>query len=99
VLIYTFVEWGRAIKDETNASSGYFTVETWACAYAEETGDGSAGRLCKELQAARYLLVPVLALGSMMLVLVLRKRLVYAKEQPAVRTRSSKISQSDSLQV
>jgi hypothetical protein len=99
VFIYTFVEWGRAIKDETNASSGYFTVETWACAYAQETGDGSAERLCKELQAARYLLVPVLALGSMMLVLVLRKKILFAKEQPDVRTKSSKISQPDSLQV
>jgi hypothetical protein len=99
VLIYTFVEWGRAIKNETNASSGYFTVETWACAYAEETDDGSAERLCKELQAARYLLVPVLALGFVMLVLVFRTRLVFAKEQPNVRTRSSKISQADSLQV
>ncbi|CAN9360517.1 unnamed protein product [Alternaria alternata] len=79
VLIFTFVEWGRAVKSETSTYSGYLTVETWACAFSKQNGNNFADSLCKELQAARYLLIPVLVLGAMMLTLMLRKRFLVAK--------------------
>ena len=79
LLIFTFVEWGRAVKSETSTYSGYLTVETWACAFSKQNGNNFADSLCKELQAARYLLIPVLVLGAMMLTLMLRKRFLVAK--------------------
>ncbi|RYN26558.1 hypothetical protein AA0112_g8235 [Alternaria arborescens] len=79
VLIFTFVEWGRAVKSETSTYSGHLTVETWACAFSKQDGNNFADSLCKELQAARYLLIPVLVLGAMMLTLMLRKRFLVAK--------------------
>jgi hypothetical protein len=99
VLIFTFVEWGRAVKSEIGASSGYFTVETWACAYSKQHGDSLASSLCRELQAARYLLVPVLVLGAIMLVLVLRKRLVFEKESSPVRIHSDENPMSNVSQI
>jgi hypothetical protein len=74
VLIYTYVEWGHAVKNDTNPTSGYVTVESWACAYSKQSRDGSAEALCTELQTARYLLAPVVMLGAAMLLLVIEKR-------------------------
>jgi hypothetical protein len=74
VLIYTYVEWGHGVKNDTNSTSGYMTVESWACAYSKQSGDGSAEALCTELQTVRYLLAPVLVLGAAMLLLVIGER-------------------------
>jgi hypothetical protein len=89
VLVYTYVEWGRAVKNDMNPDSGYTTVETWSCAYSKESGVGSARSLCTELQTARYLLIPVLVLGAVMLSLVIWKRVTLGKERGVVRKNSA----------
>lgn len=74
VLMYTFVEWGRAEKSEVPQGKGYVTTETWACATPQTDMEG-AGLLCKELRATRYLLLPEVVLGAVMLALVIWMRL------------------------
>lgn len=60
VLVYTAVE---------------HDVEAWAC-LLENRGRGSAAEeLCRELRAARYLLVPMLVLGVAFLSIVIWQRL------------------------
>ncbi|EAT77449.1 hypothetical protein HBI56_211340 [Parastagonospora nodorum] len=70
VLVYTFVEWGRAEKGDMMMGKGYFTTETWACA-ASQAGVEGAGSVCQELRAARYLLIPEVVLGAAILELVI----------------------------
>ncbi|KAH6205403.1 hypothetical protein HBI42_197920 [Parastagonospora nodorum] len=70
VLVYTFVEWGRAEKGDMMMGEGYFTTETWACA-ASQAGVEGAGSVCQELRAARYLLIPEVVLGAAILELVI----------------------------
>lgn len=59
VLVYAFVE---------------HDVEAWACGVGKREGYGDAERLCAELRAARYLLVPMLVLGMAFLSLVIWQR-------------------------
>jgi hypothetical protein len=60
VLVYTFVE---------------HSVEAWACEVGKKDGHRDADGLCRELRAARYLLVPMLVLGVAFLSLVVWQRL------------------------
>ena len=89
MLVYTYVEWGQAIKNETTPALGYATVETWACAYSKQNEETSAESLCVKLQAARHLLIPVLVLGAIMLSLVIWKRVNFGKERAVVRKRTA----------
>ena len=45
VLVYTNIEWGKAVKNETYPTSGYVTVETWACACSKQIGGRYVGTL------------------------------------------------------
>ena len=49
VLIYTSIE---------------HNVEVWACLVSNNGGSDNAESLCRELRAARYLLVPLFVLGA-----------------------------------
>jgi hypothetical protein len=60
VLIYTFIE---------------HDVEAWACLLSNHGRNRAAGSLCRELRAARYLLIPLLALGIAFLSVVVWQRL------------------------
>jgi hypothetical protein len=75
VLVYTFVERSHAAKGHE------VTTESWACAARELDNVGS---VCLELRAARYLLVPEVVLGAIMLSLVVWMRLGVTKERRAV---------------
>lgn len=55
------------------------TTEVWTCSVAQ--GE-DAHAMCKELKAARWLLVPVLILGAMLLVAVLRLRFLKGENNP-----------------
>ncbi|KAK5693115.1 hypothetical protein LTR97_010591 [Elasticomyces elasticus] len=62
VLIYEFVTYNQATKYVPGGNeTGTFTTETWACGAGSETAT-----LCHELRTARWLLVPVLVLASML---------------------------------
>lgn len=60
MLVYAFVE---------------HDVEAWACGVGKRDGNGDSERLCGELRAARYLLVPMVVLGGAFLLLVGWQRL------------------------
>lgn len=63
VLIYTFIE---------------HDVEEWACLLSNYGRNNVAQSLCRELRAARYLLIPLFVLGVVFLLLIvcLRVRVV-----------------------
>ncbi|KAK3626604.1 hypothetical protein LTR56_019670 [Elasticomyces elasticus] len=62
VLIYEFVAYNQATKYVPGGNErSTFTTETWACGAGPE-----AATLCHELRTARWLLVPVLVLASML---------------------------------
>jgi hypothetical protein len=81
VLVYTFVE--RDLADQTSLSpvTGYVTTETWACAAIGEGGLTDVGSLCRQLRMARYLLIPVVVLATIMLSLVAWLRIRKSREQ------------------
>jgi hypothetical protein len=56
------------VKGQAEVQSGYVTVETASCA-------GGDGGTCRELRAARWLLVPEVVLGAAMVGLVVRQRM------------------------
>lgn len=56
VLIYVFVE---------------HDVEAWACLLSNHGRNDTAESLCRELRAARYLLMPLLVLSFVFLLLVI----------------------------
>jgi hypothetical protein len=85
VLVYTYIEWGQAVKNEIRPTSGYVTVETWACAYSKQIGERYAGILCMELQAARYLLIPTTVLGAVILSVVIWIRVTVGKDHTVAR--------------
>lgn len=64
VVLYTFVE---------AYSSSRLNVETWACGVGEE-------KVCKELKAARWILVPVVVLAGGLLGVVIWRRVRSGKE-------------------
>lgn len=88
-LIYVFVEYNNAVKGRVRPSSGYVTVETWACALSGQGGGQTAKSLCTELHAARMILIPVLVLGFVHLVLVIRIRVVGLRGQVSDRKSGS----------
>ncbi|KAK5727729.1 hypothetical protein LTR17_012491 [Elasticomyces elasticus] len=62
VVIYEFVAYNQATRYVPGANETItFTTETWACGAGPE-----AATLCHELRTARWLLVPVLVLASML---------------------------------
>ncbi|KAK5722026.1 hypothetical protein LTR17_014530 [Elasticomyces elasticus] len=62
VFIYEFVAYNQASKYVPGGNeTGTFTTETWACGAGPQ-----AATLCHELRTARWLLVPVLLLASML---------------------------------
>ncbi|KAH7138139.1 hypothetical protein B0J11DRAFT_513664 [Dendryphion nanum] len=64
VLVYTYVEYGSAVKDSTVlGDAGYMTVESWACSVGLVDG---ASMLCREVRAARYLLIPIVVLAAVL---------------------------------
>jgi hypothetical protein len=67
-LVYVFVEREGAVKGRVGVGSGYVTVETASCA-------GGYAVVCKELRAARWLLIPEVVVGAVVLGMVLRLRL------------------------
>jgi hypothetical protein len=81
VLVYTFVE--RDLADQTSLSpvTGYVTTETWACAAIGEEDLTDAGSLCTQLRKARYLLILVVVLATIMLSLVVWLRIRKSREQ------------------
>jgi cell division septation protein DedD len=68
VLIYTSVE---------------HHVEAWACLLSNHGRNNTAESLCRELRAARYLLIPLFALGVIILATVVRSRFGKSKERDA----------------
>lgn len=58
-------------------------VETWACLLSNHGRNNTAESLCRELQAARYLLIPLFALGVVILATVVWLRFGKPKEQSA----------------
>jgi hypothetical protein len=80
-IIYTFVEWGQAVKGQINASTGYITTESWACAATKMEGYETVESVCGELRAARYLLIPEVVFGAIMLSLVIWMRLRLSKNK------------------
>lgn len=60
VLVYTAVE---------------HDVEAWACEMGSQGQDSTEEALCRELRAARYLLIPMLVAGVCFLALVAWQRL------------------------
>jgi hypothetical protein len=77
VLMYTFIEWGQAVKGQVSVSvtSSYVTTETWSCAAALTGGYKDVGSVCKELRAARYLLIPEVVFGAVVLSVVIWMRM------------------------
>lgn len=69
MLIYTFVE---------------HTVEEWACLLLNHGKNGIARSLCRELQAARYLLIPLFVLGMAFLALVVWLRFKGSEKQSLI---------------
>jgi hypothetical protein len=84
VLIYTFVEWSHASKEQVIPTTGYITTESWACAASRDGDLESVGSICTKLRAARYLLIPEVVLGAGMLLLVIWMRYGVSKEQSTV---------------
>jgi hypothetical protein len=83
-LIYTWVEWNQASKNQISPARGYNTTESWACAAANGDGVRDARSVCTQLHAARYILIPEVVLGAMMLALVIRMRIRVSKEEKSV---------------
>jgi hypothetical protein len=84
VLIYTFVEWGQAIKNQVAPPAGYITTETWACSIFKNGGDHNAKLVCEELRAARYLLIPEVVCGVILLTLVVWTRVQMGKKMEMI---------------
>jgi hypothetical protein len=84
VLIYAFVEWNKASRSQLSPSNSHITPELWACASADEVDVRDTGTLCSQLHAARYMLIPVVALGAIMLALVVWLRIRLIKEEGCV---------------
>jgi hypothetical protein len=64
ILIYEFVEYSQAVKGPQIRGLGYWTTESWAC--GAKSGP-SAISLCRELRAARFLLIPALIFSAILL--------------------------------
>ncbi|KAH7086985.1 hypothetical protein FB567DRAFT_580123 [Paraphoma chrysanthemicola] len=87
VLVYTFVEDGRARKTVVESSTKAYTIESWSCAYASTNELRVAGALCMELRGARFLLIPSVVFGAVMLLLVIWLRRKMGREGDGVLAR------------
>lgn len=56
-------------------------VETWACSVSKSGRNPEAQSLCKELRAARILLIPLLILGVVILAITVWSRFGTSKRQ------------------
>jgi hypothetical protein len=63
---------------------GYITTESWACAMSKNSALESVGSICTELRTARYLLIPEVVLGAIMLSFVVWMRSCVSKERAPV---------------
>lgn len=79
VCVYSFVEHDHAEKNAfTNRRRGFVTPETWGCA-ARKRGVKNAGTICSDIKSARWLTVPEVVLGTIMLGLTIWARIQVGK--------------------
>lgn len=57
------------------------SVEAYACLLSNHGRNDTAGSICRDLRVARYLLIPLLVSGVVILALVIRLRIVVSKKQ------------------